>query len=167
MPALLEFYHGFWLTGRAKNFEETGMKLSVVFFLVLWAAATQAQYFSEQADPKLPSPQQTLGYAVGDWHVRHDQIQRYFEILANQSDNAMLEVIGYSHEQRPLLQLVISSPENLARLDDIRLQHQQHPLLVAVSRVGPHQLLQRRELGCPLGQRLPPLRLVEVDPRGR
>tara|TARA_R110002126_G_scaffold43555_19_gene124928 strand:+ start:1044 stop:3656 length:2613 start_codon:yes stop_codon:yes gene_type:complete len=125
MPALLEFYHGFWLTGRAKNFEETGMKLSVVFFLVLWAAATQAQYFSEQADPKLPSPQQTLGYAVGDWHVRHDQIQRYFEILANQSDNAMLEVIGYSHEQRPLLQLVISSPENLARLDDIRLQHQQ------------------------------------------
>ncbi|WP_372625750.1 M14 family zinc carboxypeptidase, partial [Arsukibacterium sp.] len=101
------------------------MKLSVMVFFTLWAATAQAQYFNEPVNTRLPSPQQTLGHAVGDWHARHDQIQHYFEQLARQSDNAMLEVIGYSHEQRPLLQLVISSPENLGRLDQIRQQHVQ------------------------------------------
>lgn len=99
------------------------MKLSVIVFFALWATLAQAQYFNEPVDTSLPSPQQILGHPVGDWHARHDQIQRYFEQLASQSDKAMLEVIGYSHEQRPLLQLVISSPENLRRLDDIRQQH--------------------------------------------
>ncbi|KKO44646.1 peptidase M14 [Arsukibacterium ikkense] len=99
------------------------MKLSVVVFFALWALTAQAQYFNEPVDTTLPSPQQTLGHAVGDWHARHDQIQRYFELLASRSDHAMLEVIGYTHEQRPLLQLVISSPDNLRRLDDIRQQH--------------------------------------------
>jgi hypothetical protein len=125
MPALLEFCCGFWLTGRAKKLRETGMKLSVVVFFALWALTAQGQYFNEPVDTALPSPQQTLGHAVGDWHARHDQIQRYFEQLASQSDNAMLDVIGYSHEQRPLLQLIISSPENLSRLDEIRQQHLQ------------------------------------------
>jgi hypothetical protein len=115
---------GFLANWARKNLKETGMKFSVAIFFTLWAAMAQAQYFNEPVDTKLPSPQQTLGHAVGEWHARHDQIQRYFETLAESSDNAMLEVIGYSHEQRPLLQLVISSPENLAKLDEIRQQHQ-------------------------------------------
>lgn len=59
------------------------------------------------------SPQQFFGYPVGEWHLRHDQIQMYFQQLAATSDKAQLEVIGYTHEQKPVLQLIISSAENL------------------------------------------------------
>ncbi|MDX3772698.1 M14 family zinc carboxypeptidase [Chromatiaceae bacterium AAb-1] len=99
------------------------MKLGV-FLLTFWLATAQAQYFQEPVNQLLPAPEQILGFKVGDWHVRHDQIQRYFEVLAEQSDRVHLEVIGYTHEQRPLLQLIISSEQNIRRLDQIREQHQ-------------------------------------------
>jgi hypothetical protein len=69
------------------------------------------------------SPQQFFGYPVGEWHLRHDQIQMYFQQLAATSDKAQLEVIGYTHEQRPVLQLIVSSAENLKKLEQIRVQH--------------------------------------------
>ncbi|MCA1931418.1 M14 family zinc carboxypeptidase, partial [Rheinheimera sp.] len=69
------------------------------------------------------SPEQFFGYPVGEWHLRHDQIQMYFQQLAAGSDKAQLEIIGHTHEQKPLLQLIISSPENLKKLEQIRLQH--------------------------------------------
>lgn len=69
------------------------------------------------------SPQQFFGYPLGEWHLRHDQIQMYFQQLATASDKAQLEVIGYTHEQKPVLQLIVSSAENLKKLEQIRLQH--------------------------------------------
>lgn len=72
----------------------------------------------------VPKPSLVSGHAMGEWHWRHDQIQRYFELLASQSSLAQLDVIGYTHEQRPVLQLVISSKQNLQRLEQIRQQNQ-------------------------------------------
>ncbi|CAM3930361.1 M14 family zinc carboxypeptidase [Rheinheimera salexigens] len=95
--------------------------LSLALFSCLSIA--QIQYAPQAEKPSLPSPKQVLGFEVGQWHVRHDQIQNYFEQLAEKSDRTQLEVIGYSHEQRPMLQMVISAPENLSRLHDIRQQH--------------------------------------------
>lgn len=86
-------------------------------------SAAQTKYAPTVQDSTLPSPEQVLGFNVGDWHVRHDQIQRYMERLAAASPRAQLDIIGYSHEQRPLLQLVISSEQNLQRLEQIRQQH--------------------------------------------
>jgi hypothetical protein len=101
------------------------MKLYIV--LALWVLSSKSvaetQYVPQAENSTLPSPQQVLGFNVGDWHIRHDQIQRYFEQLAAASTRTQLEVIGYSHEQRPLLQLVISSERNLQRLEQIRQQH--------------------------------------------
>ena len=87
-------------------------------------------YVPTVKDTSLPTPEQVLGFKVGDWHMRHDQIQRYMEQLAKASPRADLETIGYSHEQRPLLQLVVSSPGNLSKLEQIRQQH------VAAARLG-------------------------------
>lgn len=92
-----------------------------ILFCSIWQV--QASYFNEEVSADVPTPEQVLGITVGNWHARHDQIQRYFETLATQSPRAQLEVIGRTHEQRPLLQLVVSSPENLSRLDEIRQQH--------------------------------------------
>lgn len=97
--------------------------LALVLLLASYHLTADTKYVPAVANSTLPTPQQVLGFNVGQWHARHDQIQRYFELLAQQSGRAQLEVIGYSHEQRPLLQLVISSEQNLQRLEQIRQQH--------------------------------------------
>lgn len=71
-------------------------------------------------DPSLPLPQDVLGYPVGQWHVRHDQLVRYMEVLAEKSDRIQLQDIGKSHEQRRLIHLRISNPKNIANLDLIQ-----------------------------------------------
>lgn len=74
-------------------------------------------------DPSIPSPEQFLGYPVGNWHTRHDRIVEYFRELARVSPKAHFQVIGYTHEQRPQVVLTITSPENYSRLEDIRKEH--------------------------------------------
>ncbi|CUS47602.1 MAG: zinc carboxypeptidase [Idiomarinaceae bacterium HL-53] len=74
-------------------------------------------------DPSIPKPSEVLGYEVGQWHVRHDQVVRYFEILAAASDRMSLEVTGHTHERRPLIVAKFSAPENQGRLEEMRQAH--------------------------------------------
>ncbi|MDP4535635.1 M14 family zinc carboxypeptidase [Alkalimonas collagenimarina] len=97
--------------------------LSLAFFVLCSSFAVQAVLPDGPLKPDVPKPSQVSGYAMGEWHWRHDQIQHYFEQLASQSPLAQLEVIGYSHERRPVLQLVISSEANMQRLAQIRQQN--------------------------------------------
>jgi Zinc carboxypeptidase len=89
------------------------------------APASLAYYLPHSADydPAIPLPSATFGFEVGEWHLRHDQIVRYLELLAAASDRIELEVIGFTHERRPLVQLLISSPTNLARREELRRDH--------------------------------------------
>lgn len=77
----------------------------------------------EDRDPAITPPSATLGWEVGTWHVRHDQLVAVHRRLAAESDRVVIEEIGRTHEQRPLVQLTISSPRNLGRLDAIRSRH--------------------------------------------
>lgn len=70
-------------------------------------------------DPALPTPQAALGFAPGEWHMRPEQLVSYYQQLATQSPRVSVRVIGYTHERRPLLNVIITSPENQARLADI------------------------------------------------
>ena len=63
---------------------------------------------------------------MGEWHLRHDQLVTYLKTLADSSDRVVYEEIGRTYEARPLVMLTISSPENLARLEEIRRQHLRH-----------------------------------------
>ena len=77
----------------------------------------------DDRDPAITPPSATLGWEVGTWHVRHDQLVAYHRQLAAQSDRVVIEEIGRTYEQRPLIQLTLSSPRNLARLEEIRRRH--------------------------------------------
>ena len=74
-------------------------------------------------DESIPKPAEILGYEVGEWHARPEQIHRYLEILAERSDRMTLTINGRSHEQRPMLLLKVSAPENQGRLEEMRQQH--------------------------------------------
>jgi len=76
-------------------------------------------------DPQIPTPASVLGFEVGERHVRHDQLVAYMRRLAEASPRVTLTEQGRTHEKRPLLYLTISSPANLARVDDLRQQHRE------------------------------------------
>ena len=89
-------------------------------------AQNGADYFlpkNETYDKDIPTPEEVLGHAVGKWHVSHDKLSEYMRTLAASSNRIQIENRGGTYEDRPLLLLTISSPENLKRLDEIKAQH--------------------------------------------
>ncbi|MFT4647138.1 MAG: hypothetical protein ACI9X4_000345 [Glaciecola sp.] len=68
------------------------------------------------------SPESHLGRPVGaDFHlVDWKEVSSYFEKLTGESDSVMLETVGTTTEGRDFLLATISSPENLARLEELR-----------------------------------------------
>lgn len=108
--------------------------ISLLFLLVLVGATMLApvalakpvaEYLpaANQYDSSVPLPKSVLGWELGDWHVRHDQLVAYHEALASASNRVSIEEIGRTHEQRPLKLLTITHPDNFARLDQIRQAH--------------------------------------------
>jgi len=75
-------------------------------------------------NPAITTPKEFLGWQIGDWHVSHDLQQAYMRLLAGQSDRMVLEEIGRSYEDRPLLNLIVTTPANHAKLEDLRVKHE-------------------------------------------
>jgi hypothetical protein len=78
-------------------------------------------------DPAVPVPESVLGWEVGDWHAGHDSLVQYLNVLAGASSRVAIEVIGHTHERRPLLLLAITAPENQAQLESLRQNHLDGP----------------------------------------
>ncbi len=108
----------------------------IVFFLFaflaynsLWAQGVpDMDYYLPQGveyNPQIPTPASVLGYRVGEWHVGHDHLVTYMRTLAAASDRISIEEYGRTHENRPLLLLTITSPENHRNLAAIKESHQQ------------------------------------------
>ncbi|WP_297737721.1 M14 family zinc carboxypeptidase [uncultured Maricaulis sp.] len=90
------------------------------------AMAEPIEFFQVEGvnyDLSVPAPEDVIGWGVGDRPVRHDQLVAYLSEVANGSDRISVETIGYTHEHRPILFFVVTSPENHARIDDIRTRH--------------------------------------------
>ncbi|QYJ75255.1 M14 family zinc carboxypeptidase [Shewanella sp. FJAT-52076] len=66
-----------------------------------------------------------LGYPLGEWHIRHDQVNGFLEKLAADNPRVSLEDTGYSHERRRQLTAVITAPANQARLNEILAERAQ------------------------------------------
>ncbi|WP_422081112.1 M14 family zinc carboxypeptidase [Ulvibacterium sp.] len=102
--------------------------LKKTFFLLLLCSGTlQAQdYFYKKFHPfatDIPTPQEFLGYGIGEHHTRHDLIVAYLQKLAEVSDRASLQEYGKTHEGRKLVILTVTSPENFSNLTTLKQQH--------------------------------------------
>lgn len=95
----------------------------------LFSGATTAEpldYFLVDGvtyDQSVMKPAEAFGHDIGDQPARHDLMVAYIRALAEKSPRMMVETIGYSHENRPILFVTVSSPENLARIDQIKASH--------------------------------------------
>lgn len=72
---------------------------------------------------EIKSPQEFLGYKLGDQFTPHYKIVAYFEYIAQVSKNVKLQQYGTTNEGRPLLAMFIASDENIGRLDEIRINN--------------------------------------------
>ncbi|HEY3380756.1 MAG TPA: M14 metallopeptidase family protein [Vicinamibacterales bacterium] len=81
----------------------------LVFGLTL-AVATQG---------RITTPKEALGFNVGDDYflASYTQLQAYWGKLAKESDRMKLVDIGKTAEGRPMVMAIITSPENLKKLD--------------------------------------------------
>ncbi|MCA8978881.1 MAG: hypothetical protein KDC14_02550, partial [Planctomycetes bacterium] len=71
-----------------------------------------------QYDESITTPDALLGQAVGTRLAHHAEIVACFERWATESDRMLLVPMGRTHEGRALIHAVVSSPANLARLDE-------------------------------------------------
>ncbi len=75
-------------------------------------------------NPDIPTPQEVLGYVPGKWHVTHDKLVQYMQVLAGASDRITIENRGVTYEDRPLVLLTVTSPSNQTNIDALRKAHQ-------------------------------------------
>ncbi|WP_026135925.1 M14 family metallopeptidase [Nafulsella turpanensis] len=88
-------------------------KLLLVFMLCIISHSMQAQ------ENKLQSPEEFLGYPIGDKFTYHHRVLGYFQYIAENSENVKLEEYGTSYEGRPLMVAYVGTEENLKRLEEI------------------------------------------------
>ena len=104
------------------------MKKLICYFLIAisFNYSFSQDYFLENFGPyneNIESPEEFLGYEIGDQHTRHDLILAYFKYLSSASERANLINYGKTHEGRSLVLLSISSSENLKNLEEIKTKH--------------------------------------------
>jgi hypothetical protein len=93
--------------------------------LVLKGQVSLDYYLPKDAvyNKDIPTPEQFTGHQVGEWHFTHDKLYSYMTELAKVSGRAIWEEYGRSYEDRPLGQLIISSPANIKNIEQLRQQH--------------------------------------------
>ena len=91
------------------------MHKSITFLLLLaFALTTNAQ---------LKSPNEFLPHQLGEQFTEHAMLVDYFKQVAANSNRVQLHEFGRTNQQRPQVLAVISTPENLSRIEDIRLNN--------------------------------------------
>ena len=75
---------------------------------------------SVPAFAQVPTPEQFLGYPLGDRFTPWNRITDYFNELAKRSDLITVRQFGETYEHRPLILATITSPKNRAALETIR-----------------------------------------------
>jgi hypothetical protein len=71
--------------------------------------------------PQIPRPDSLLGYGLGEMHSQFAWQERVLLAIANAArDRVRVEEIGMTSERRTQRLFIISSPDNIARLDAIR-----------------------------------------------
>ncbi len=100
-------------------------KIILINLLFLSSLYSQDYYFSKYApfDNNIMSPEEFLGYPIGEMHTRHDLIVSYMEYLSETSEKAQIYHYGKTYEGRKLVILAVSTPDKILDIENIRDTH--------------------------------------------
>lgn len=71
-------------------------------------------------DPNIPKPESILGYPLGSKPVHYDEVITYITTLSAASPRVQMRHYGETYEGRVLNYMIITSEENMARIDEIK-----------------------------------------------
>lgn len=108
-----------------KLFDKLSLLIALVLLTAFQGQAQNSYYFPKASslDPKIPTPEQFLGYPVGAYFTRVDQVNAYFRELARLSNRVHVESLGRTYEQREQIVVTFTDPGNYSRLEQIRQEH--------------------------------------------
>jgi hypothetical protein len=92
--------------------------ISLFFVLGVLLGGVFATVGHAQAQ-RIPSPDEVLGYAIGDRFPTVQEVETYMRALADASPVVSLEVYGRTSQGRPLLQVIFASEGHRQDLDGI------------------------------------------------
>lgn len=98
--------------------------IGILLAFSIQTLTSQTSYYfpgNQILNSAIPSPEQFLGYPIGNHHTRYDKVVEYIKELDRLSDRMTSKIIGYTYEQRPQIVATITAPANHARLEEIRL----------------------------------------------
>jgi hypothetical protein len=97
--------------------------LAVLALFASAGASAQSDFFFPNADydPSIPTFRDVLGYEPGQRMTWHRDALRYFDALAEAAPNRLrVEQYAESWEGRSLIYVIVTSAENMARIDDVK-----------------------------------------------
>jgi hypothetical protein len=105
--------------------------ISLLFSLVMMTSAlaqddiTLDYYLPDDVtyDSSIPTPEEVIGHQIGQWHITHDKLVYYMRALAEASDRVTYMEYATTYEDRPLVMLTITSPDNHESIDRIKENH--------------------------------------------
>jgi len=98
--------------------------ICIIFFVISIGSvfAAKVEHYlpqSQSYNSELSTPEQILGFGIGERHIRHDQLLNYFDHLATESERIVITDIGRTTEFRKQILVTISSVENLNNLPQL------------------------------------------------
>ncbi len=97
-----------------------------ILTMTLAAQKKQLSYYlpdNISYDKNIPTPEEFFGFQIGEQHVSHDQLVSYMKELDRLSDRITSKMIGRTHENRSVMALTITSPDNQRNIDKIKEDH--------------------------------------------
>ena len=99
-----------------------------------WAQPVQRTYehnlgyfipdkFEKNFNPMVPTPKEVLGFEVGEQFADWNDILKYMYALEKASGRVSVREYGRTYQNRPFIQVVITSEENHKNMDKIKEEH--------------------------------------------
>jgi len=74
-------------------------------------------------NPGIPQPKDILGFELGEYFTEWHAVLRYMYTLERLSDRVSVRTVETTYEKRPIIEVMITSPENQKNIDLIRREH--------------------------------------------
>lgn len=126
---MLKLYFCNIVVQKAKVIHMRNLFSHLIFFFLLsfslLAQKRELNYYLPDInyDKKIPTPEEFLGYQIGEWHISHDQLVAYMQKLAELSPRVTITEYARSYENRPLVYVTITSEKNYKDLEEIKANH--------------------------------------------
>lgn len=100
--------------------------IAVILLMISAAAQEKMSYFlpdDVSYDTRIPTPEAFFHQQMGEWHLTYDQVLNYMHTIVQMSDRAIMYEYARTYENRPLVQLVFTSPANQQNLEQLKQLH--------------------------------------------